>query len=438
MGDKDVMNVIEVKDVWKKFRLYHDKRPTLKEKFLFRGTGKSEDFWALKGINLTITKGLTVGLIGQNGSGKSTLLKLLTKIIYPNKGIITVHGKVSSLLELGAGFHPDFTGRENIYMNSSIFGLTKREIDKSIDQIVEFSELEEFIDSPIRSYSSGMYMRLAFATAINVDPDVLLLDEILAVGDISFQKKCLNKIKELKNQGKTIVFVSHEHGAVEKLCDKAAWLHHGELKYFGDTKQVIDKYLVELSQKREQQLITEHTLECEVPQIELGSTEVDTNNQEIVQNSEEIDKNQDRWGTKEIEITEVKMFSSQLVEKYLFETGESIEILIYYKVNMNVEEPVFGIGFIRNDGLQCYGTNTHIDKMKICNLDTKGCIKFKIGSLDLLEGQYTLEVAVHDDDGRAYDYIIRKYGFEVFSRIADVGVARIPHEWIIPENNEVP
>ena len=187
------MEVIKVSDVWKSFRIYHDKGSTLKERILFRGRNHYEERWVLKGVNLSVEQGESVGLLGENGSGKSTLLKLLTRIIYPNKGTIDIRGKVSSLLELGAGFHPDMTGRENIYMNASIFGLTKEDIDRKLDDIITFSELSPFIDTPVRTYSSGMYMRLAFSVAINVNADILLIDEILAVGDVNFQKKCYDR-----------------------------------------------------------------------------------------------------------------------------------------------------------------------------------------------------------------------------------------------------
>ncbi len=236
------MQVIEVQSVWKKFSLYKDKRPTLKETLLFRGRSHREDFWVLKDINLKIEQGATVGLVGQNGSGKSTLLKLMTKILYPTSGTITVKGKVSSLLELGAGFHPDFTGRENIYMNASVFGLTRREIEQRINQIIDFSELEEFIDSPVRNFSSGMYMRLAFAVAINLRPDILLIDEILSVGDTAFQKKCLDKISEFQQQGVTIVLVSHDLKTIAKLCNLVVWLKQGEISEIGPTQQVLDAY----------------------------------------------------------------------------------------------------------------------------------------------------------------------------------------------------
>jgi len=236
---------IEVKNMSKDFVVYGDRANTLKEKIIRIGTSKKEVRSVLKDINLEIKNGESVALIGVNGSGKSTLLKLMTKIIYPTKGKISVNGKLTSLLELGAGFHQDFSGRENIYFNASIFGLSKGEIDERIDSIIKFSELEEFIDNPVRTYSSGMYMRLAFSVAINVDADILLIDEILAVGDQHFQDKCMNKMLELKKQGKTMVFVSHSAQAVKFLCDRAIWLSDGRIKMDGPTKKVMDVYTKE-------------------------------------------------------------------------------------------------------------------------------------------------------------------------------------------------
>ena len=237
--------VIKVSHVSKHFNVYYDKANTLKERMIFFNRNKKEVRNVLQDINLEIKKGETVALIGVNGSGKSTLLKLLTKIIYPNSGTIEIKGKLTSLLELGAGFHPDFSGRENIYFNASIFGLNKTQIDKRIDDIIAFSELGEYIDNPIRTYSSGMYMRLAFAVAINVDADILLIDEVLAVGDQHFQEKCLNKMKELKSEGKTMVFVSHSMDAVKFLCDRSVWLYNGKIREDGNTDKVIKEYLKE-------------------------------------------------------------------------------------------------------------------------------------------------------------------------------------------------
>lgn len=234
---------ITVKNMTKYFKLYYDKASSLKEKLVFWNKSKAEKKVVLKNINLNIKKGETVALIGTNGSGKSTLLKLMTRIIYPNEGEIQVNGKLTSLLELGAGFHPDFTGRENIYFNASIFGLTATEIDRRVLDIINFSELGDLIDTPVRTYSSGMYMRLAFSVAINVDAEILLIDEILAVGDQHFQEKCYEKLEELKKMGKTIVIVSHSLESVRKLCDRSIWIYNGEIRMDGESNQVIEEYL---------------------------------------------------------------------------------------------------------------------------------------------------------------------------------------------------
>ena len=236
-------NAIEIDNMTKSFKLFYDKPNTLKERLVFWNRKKADSRIVLNNINLCIKKGESVALIGTNGSGKSTLLKLMTKIIYPTHGTIKTDGKLTSLLELGAGFHPDFTGRENIYFNASIFGLTAAEIDNRVNNIIEFSELQEFIDNPVRTYSSGMYMRLAFSIAINVDADILLIDEILAVGDQHFQDKCYEKLQELKNKHKTIVIVSHSLESVKKLCNRAIWIYEGNVRMDGKSKEVIDEYL---------------------------------------------------------------------------------------------------------------------------------------------------------------------------------------------------
>ena len=232
-----------VKDVYKNFNVYLDKANTIKEKLLFLSRNRKEKREVLKGINLNIKKGEAVALIGTNGSGKSTLLKLMTKILYPNSGIIEVNGKLTSLLELGAGFHPDFSGRENIYFNASIFGLTKKEIDERLEEIIKFSELKNYIDNPIRTYSSGRFMRLAFAVAINVNADILHIIEFLFLGDKHFQNKCNQEMLELKNQGKTMVFVTHSMESVKKLCNRAIWLYNGEIVMDGEAEKVIKKYV---------------------------------------------------------------------------------------------------------------------------------------------------------------------------------------------------
>lgn len=237
--------VIDVEHVTKTFKLYYDKPSTLKERLVFWNKKKAEERTILDNISFSVLKGETLALIGVNGSGKSTLLKLMTKIIYPTKGKIKTRGKITSLLELGAGFHPDFTGRENIYFNASIFGLSESEVNKRIGDIIAFSELEDIIDSPVRTYSSGQYMRLAFSIAINVDAEILLIDEILAVGDQHFQDKCFLKLEELKKSSKTIVIVSHSLDSLKRLCTRGIWIHEGKVRKDGDINEVIEEYIKE-------------------------------------------------------------------------------------------------------------------------------------------------------------------------------------------------
>ncbi len=283
----DINNAIEVRNMTKYFKTEYDKAHTLKERLLFSKNNKKEVHTVLKNINLDIKKGETVCLIGTNGSGKSTLLKLMTKIIYPNEGTIETRGKLTSLLELGAGFHEDFTGRENIYFNAAVFGLTKAEIEKRVDDIIEFSELGEFIDNPVRTYSSGMYMRLAFSIAINVDAEILLIDEILAVGDQHFQDKCFDKLKELRDSEKTIVIVSHSLNTVKDLCTRAIWIYKGEFRLDGDPTYVIDEYLkqVKLDHKEEAKKMYKKPLD-----IYHGIVVID-----VPQSFAEIDKNKGRF-----------------------------------------------------------------------------------------------------------------------------------------------
>lgn len=235
-------NAIDVIDVYKNFKVYYDKGYSLKEKLLFWQRNKYEKRYVLKGVSFEVKKGEAVGIIGKNGCGKSTLLKLLSRIIYPTKGKIKMNGRVASLIELGAGFHPDMSGRENIYINASIFGLSKKEIDSKLEDIINFSELQDFIDNPVRTYSSGMYMRLAFSVAINVDADILLIDEILAVGDITFQLKCFNKLKEIKKKGTTIIIVSHSLEQIEEFCDKSIWIKDGLIEGIGSPMSIHEKY----------------------------------------------------------------------------------------------------------------------------------------------------------------------------------------------------
>ena len=296
-------NAIEVNDVTKKFKVFLDKGYTLKELTLFSKRRKYEEREVLKGISFEVKKGEAIGLIGHNGCGKSTTLKLLTKIMYPDSGTIEMKGRVSSLIELGAGFHPDMSGRQNIYTNASIFGLTRKEIDQRMDDIIAFSELEEFIHNPIRTYSSGMYMRLAFSVAINVDADILLIDEILAVGDANFQAKCFNKLREIKAEGTTIVIVSHALGQIEQICDRSIWIHDGLIRAEGKVYDVHAGYLKYMSEKLQDTLENHSSTleEIEKEQDEKGTcdnTEIEIEQQEVM-----------RWGAGDVKITELSFMS---------------------------------------------------------------------------------------------------------------------------------
>lgn len=400
------MEVIKVDNVSKSFKIYYDKGQSFKERILFKNRNRHEVHKVLKGISLSIKKGEVVGLIGENGSGKSTLLKLMTKIIYPDTGDIKIKGKVSSLLELGAGFHPDMTGRENIYINASIFGLNKKEIDDRLEKIIEFSELGEFIDNPVRTYSSGMYMRLAFSVAINVDADILLVDEILAVGDVNFQKKCFEKIIELKRLNTTIIIVSHDLGSIEKICNKVIWLKSGKMIEADEPQVVIYNYLKSMNDKLKEKIVK---------------------NNEINVNKD----NKNRWGNKEIEILNVYMKTSEGKKKNTFNVFEDITIEINYKKNMSVDSCIFGIGIFTEENIQCYGTNTDIDKVKINSLKEKGKVSINISSIGLLSGKYYLDIAIHSQEGMAYDYFKKVIEFEMLSEKNEVGIISIKHTWNI-------
>lgn len=423
------MAAIIVKNVTKQFRIYKEKNSTLKERFLYARRTKYSEFLALDNVSLTINKGETIGLIGKNGSGKSTLLKMMTKILYPDQGTIRVEGRVSSLLELGAGFHPDFSGRENIYMNASILGLSKKEIDDRMDDIIRFSELEEFIDHPIRSYSSGMYMRLAFSVAINVEPDVLLVDEVLAVGDASFQRKCLKRLRDLKRRGVTIVFVSHDLGVMERLCDKIYWINDGIIKEEGDPKRCIDAYLAYMHLQEEHRHFEEESM-IEMKENLQSTGEISPTSDTIGIDSEFLGE---RWGTKEVEIINIRMKDKDGNERFVLHTGDAVQISMDYVIRQRPESIVFGVGFFTLENICCYGTNTFIEKIKMDNLPLKGRMLFTISDVNLLPGTYRLDVAAHSDDGVPYDYQRNSMEFEVRSLVEDIGITRIPHKWELQE-----
>ena len=405
-------NAIEVNHVTKSFKVYLDKGNTLKEKVLFKKRRRYEERNVLKDISFQVKKGEAVGLIGHNGCGKSTTLKLLTRIMYPDAGEIKMSGRVSSLIELGAGFHEDMSGRENIYINASIFGLSRKEIDERMEAIINFSELQDFIDNPVRTYSSGMYMRLAFSVAINVDADILLVDEILAVGDVNFQAKCFNRLREIKGQGTTIVIVSHSMDQIEQICDRSIWIHEGDIRRQGRPRDVHPEYLDFMGEKRQERAEKEKE---EAPQ----------------EKTEPIAKEEKRWGNGDARIRKVMILGRDGRERSVIKTDEQVTISIKYEIKNTVEDAVIGIGFFRSDGVQCYGTNTRIDKLPEFKLIRDGVAEVKIASLNLIPGQYQLDVAIESQIGIAVDYFREACRFEVFSDVSDVGVARIAHQWNI-------
>mgnify|MGYP001377111650 CR=1 FL=1 len=413
-------NAIEVKDVRKKFKVYYDKGSQLKERILFRKRNRYEERWVLNGISFNVKKGEAIGLIGHNGCGKSTTLKLLTRIMYPDSGYINMRGRVSSLIELGAGFHPDMSGRENIYTNASIFGLTKKEIDERLDDIIAFSEMEPYLDNPVRTYSSGMYMRLAFSVAINVNADILLIDEILAVGDINFQAKCFNKLREIKAEGTTIVIVSHSLGQIEQICDRTIWIHDGKIKAEGKPRDIHPQYMDFMGQQRQ-----------EISGKETARQEEKSGKKAGERTEEKDGDDKKRWGNGYARIRQINMLDARGKRQKTFVTGSKIVIEMDYTVSRTVKNAVFGIGIFTRDGKQCYGTNTRIDQLQEFDLEKDGVMRITLDKVNLLPGVYLLDVAIESDVGNPVDYFREAYTFEMYSAIGDVGMVRLDHTWEI-------
>jgi ABC-type polysaccharide/polyol phosphate transport system ATPase subunit len=429
------MNVIELNDVSKKFKVYHGKTVSFKYAVIDFVKGKRssdyDEFWALKNINIDIKGGETVGLIGVNSSGKSTLLKLIGKILYPDVGHISTRGRIATLIELGAGFHPELTGRENIYINASILGFSKTEIDEKFDEIIGFSELEKFIDNPIKSYSSGMYVRLGFAVAINVNPDILLTDEILAVGDENFQKKCLNKIEEFKKNGKTIVYVSHDLGSVERICDRVLLLDNGELVLEGRSVDVISEYHRVLIRKNGQQLGA-------IEESEAASTQKDSEFVEEAQKGKASLKSSNgsqkrRWGTKEAEITKVTFLDKNDQQTNVFKIDEKLKVRIDYIAHTKIESPVFGVGIHRDDGIHVTGPNTKTSGYLIEEIEGEGFIEYIIENVRLVKGRYFLTAAIYEFScDTPYDHWEQSWSFHIIENknIGDrYGLISIPCTW---------
>jgi lipopolysaccharide transport system ATP-binding protein len=370
-------------------------------------------FQALNEVTFAVPSGHTLGIIGRNGSGKSTLLKLLAGIYRPDHGKIVVQGKVGALLDLGAGFHPEFSGRENIFINGIVLGLSKREVRQQLDDIIRFAELEVFIDEPVKTYSVGMYMRLGFSVAVHADPDVLLIDEILAVGDEGFFQKCYDKLAAFRRRGKTIIFVSHDLSTVSRWCDTVVWLEDGRVQEEGVPQRVIDLYRQHVAAQEAERAIAEHIrVMAELIQAPEGETA-------------------NRWGSREVEIESVKMFHTSGHERYVYQSGDPVRVVIHYRVHRPVPDTVFGIALMRSDGLRCYGTNTAVEDIPLPPLGEEGNVEVLLERLDFVEGTYYLDVAVHALDGYPYDYHHGLYSFTVKSDLQEVGVCHIPHSWAI-------
>lgn len=419
------MSVISVKDVKKKFRVYYDKGSSLKEKILFQSRNRHEDRLVLKGISFEVERGEAIGLIGQNGCGKSTMLKLLSKIMYPDEGKIQIQGRVSSLIELGAGFHPDLTGRENIYTNASIFGLTGSEIDERIEDIIAFSELGDFVDSPVRIYSSGMYMRLAFSVAVNVDADVLLVDEILAVGDASFQTKCFNKLQEIKNHGTTIVIVSHSLGSVEQFCDRSYWICDGMVRMSGRPRDVHPAYLEYMATKDAgvEGANLPAPQEEKSPQEQGGEDAPDAAESPASPASDAVKK-------EPVLIHRVETRNSMGKVATRYATGETFSLTVDYEMTQPEEGVVVGIAVYRLDGLHCYGSNLQIEKKELLNLSPgKHRSIVTLEQVQLLSGEYLLDWALTREDGSLLTYKKDIAKFTIYNTTGDVGAFRIPHHW---------
>ncbi|HEX5217675.1 MAG TPA: ABC transporter ATP-binding protein [Vicinamibacterales bacterium] len=388
-----------------------------------------ETFQALKDVSFDVVKGQTMGVIGRNGSGKSTALKLIAGITKPTAGVVAVKGRISALIELGAGFHPEISGRENVFINGIMLGMSKREIQQRFDEIVEFAELTEFIDAPVKTYSSGMYMRLGFAVAIHVDPDILLVDEVLAVGDEGFTHKCLDKFGEFKRRNKTILLVTHSLGLVERFCDEAVWLDHGEKRAQGDPTRVVGAYMTDV-ERQEEQLLAAGDAKAKVEVGESTAPATPTGPVDAGEIAADMSRaTEGRWGSGGVEISQVTLQNDHGETTHIFHTGEPVVVRLSVRAAKPVKDFVFGVAIFNAEGVCVYGTNTDIEDHQSDNLDGAAEIALVIDALDLVEGTYKLDVAAHKLDGAPYDYHRLLYTFRMKSRVKDVGIYRPKHSW---------
>ena len=430
---------IELSHVTKVYRRYSGRQfATLKsallQRSILRDLRPSETFPALTDVSFTVPKGATYGVIGRNGSGKSSALKLVAGITKPTSGKVIVEGRISALIELGAGFHPEISGRENVFINGIMLGLSKREIQDRFDEIVDFAELREFIDAPVKTYSSGMYMRLGFAVAIHVDPDVLLVDEVLAVGDEGFTHKCLDKFAEFRRRGKTILLVTHSLNLVDRFCDEALWLDDGRVQTHGDPKRVVDAYLTKVEESEERLLAQATAKAVEEHAGQDGQDGREGQDRPADPTSDMFQATEGRWGSREVEIADVTLVDATGHASHVFRSGEPLSIRVRVRAKQPTDDCVFGIGIFNAEGVCCYGTNTFIEEMQPATIAGDAEATFAIDALDLVEGTYKLDVAVHKRDGYPYDYHRLLYTFRVKSRTHDVGIYRPKHRWSFSTN----
>lgn len=445
---------VELDAVSKEYRRYGPGRRagTLKSALLgggLRDLAPREILRAVDGVSLRIPQGAALGIIGRNGSGKSTLLKLMAGITRPTAGSVRVRGRVSALIELGAGFHPEISGRENVFINGVMLGLTRREIARRFDEIVDFAEIEDFIDAPVRTYSSGMYMRLGFAVAVHVDADVLLVDEVLAVGDERFSLKCLDKFAEYKRRGKTTVLVTHGLDTVERFCDEAVWLDAGQVRTTGDPRRVLHAYRGDVETEEEHELAAADEKARLTVAVEAAggagreapaAPEPPSSEPPPVDEAPPDDSPEDmfkaaagRWGDGPVRIDDVRL-EGEDGARHLFQSGARLAIRMRISAPEKVTDFVFGISIFDAAGVCCYGTNTDIERYRPVELSGGGEVAFVIDSLDLVEGTYKLDVAAHRRDGVQYDYHRLLYTFRVKSQTRDAGIYRPAHSWTFTPN----
>ena len=427
---------VEVNSVSKRYRIYHEKIPSLKQTILTLRRTTYEEFLALDNISFSVRHGETCGIIGPNGSGKSTLLKLMAKIIYPTSGEVIINGPLSALLELGAGFHPDLTGRENIYINAAILGMKKRDVDRKLNDIIEFSELERFIDTPVKNYSSGMYMRLGFSVAVNVNPDILLVDEVLAVGDQAFQAKCYKVIYDFMKQGKTIIIVSHDLDTISDLCSKVIFLRDGKIIDMGKPLDIVSKYRAHIEELEKKRIIEQQRAERK----KIFKTVIEGNRKVI--DGEEISRLShlsidgetiSRFGSGDAEITDINLFDKSGNEISYCKYGDSVKVTYKVLFREKVEEPVFGIRITDYRGNIIYGTNSRLNKIKTGTFNKSDGVSVTFSfKISLMGGEYSISPAVGYNDNRTYcDWVNDMFTINVIHRNIAEGLADLDLEMSI-------